>query len=237
MPKKLSIIIPVYNESKSVLRCLQNISSLYIPNYLKEIIVVDDGSTDNSLYLIEQFKTSNKYTKIISLPKNSGKGYAVKEGIRHATGDIMIIQDSDLEYDPHDILLILKKYENKNCNVVYGSRILGSKIYGNKNAGMIFYIGGVTLTKLMNLLFGTNLTDQPTCYKSWKHTLSKDLIKYCQSNGFEFEIEMTAFFAKENVIEEVPINYYPRSVENGKKITLTDFILSVLTAFRCKLLK
>jgi len=237
MPKKLSIIIPVYNESKFILRCLEDVSALEIPNYIKEIIVVNDGSTDNSFELIKKFSDENKNIKLITLSKNLGKGAALKKAIGQTTGEIVIIQDADLEYDPKDILQILKKYENKNCNVVYGSRILGSQVFNNKNAGMFFFFGGITLTKLINILFGTELTDQPTCYKSWRNFLSKDLIKYCRSNGFEFEVEMTAFFSKSNNIEEVPIHYYPRSVKNGKKITLKDFIVSAFTAFRCKFLE
>jgi len=237
MTKKLSIIIPVFNESKYILQSLNNVTKLQIPNYIKEITVVDDGSTDNSFELIKKFSDENKNINLITLSKNSGKGAALKKTIGQTTGEIVIIQDADLEYDPQDILQILNKYESKNCNVVYGSRILGSQIFNNKNAGTFFFLGGVSLTKLMNLLFGTKLTDQPTCYKSWRNFLSKDLTKYCRSNGFEFEVEMTAFFSKSNNIEEVPIHYHPRSVENGKKITLKDFIVSVFTAFRCKFFK
>lgn len=235
MKKKLSIIIPVYNESVYIIRSLENVINVPILNYEKEIIVVNDGSTDNTFELLKKFNHIHKKITIISYSKNIGKGGALKKGIEKATGDIVIIQDADLEYDPDDYLLILKEFENKEVNVVYGSRILGAKLYHNFNASFIFYLGGITLTKWINLLLGTKITDQPTCYKSWRSSLSRDLLLYCKSNGFEFEVEMTAFFSKKNTIVEVPIHYYPRTVEHGKKIGLNDGISSLLMILRCKL--
>ncbi len=234
MLKKLSVIIPVYNEETYIVRCLENIIHTKIPDWKKEIIVVNDGSTDKTLHLLQQFNSANSKIKIISSSKNSGKGNALKKGIRAAHGDILIIQDADLEYDPNDYLIILNKFSRKNINVVYGSRILGAQIYHNYSSNIFFLWGGLTLTKVVNLLLGTKLTDQPTCYKSWRKSLSPDLLHFCRSNGFEFEIEMTAFFAGRNKIQEVPIRYYPRTISHGKKIKLSDFLKSVLMAFRCK---
>ncbi len=234
MTKKLSIIIPVYNECVYITRCLENVEQVEIPNWTKEIIIVNDGSTDNSLQLIKKFASKKNNIKIVSSQKRQGKGAALKKGITLATGDIIIIQDADLEYDPEDFKPILTQFQNKNIDVVYGSRILGAKIFRNYSASIFFLTGGIILTKLINLLFSTNLTDQPTCYKSWRNHLSKELLKYCRLPGFEFEVEMTAFFSKNGKIKEVPIRYYPRTINHGKKIRLTDFFRSAATAFGCK---
>lgn len=237
MLKKLSIIIPVYNESVYIIRCLENISQTKISNWEKEIIIINDGSTDNSLDLIKSFGQKHSKIKIISSSTNEGKGAAIKKGFQKATGEIVIIHDADLEYDPSDYLAILSEFKNKETNVVYGSRILGAKIYHNYNANILFLLGGLILTKITNSLFNTELTDQATCYKSWRNTLSENLMKNCQSNGFEFEVEMTAFFSQKNKIKEVPIHYYPRTVGQGKKIGLIDFIKSILMAFQCKFVR
>lgn len=237
MSKKASIVIPIYNESAYIIRCLENVTQVNLPNFEKEIIVINDGSTDDTLHLIEKFNQENTKIRIISFQTNQGKGKALKKGIQAATGEFVIIQDSDLEYDPSDYLAILSEFGNKEINVVYGSRILGAKIYHNYSANIFFLMGGILLTKIVNLIFGTKLTDQPTCYKSWRNILSKNLLKYCRSNGFEFEVEMTAFFSQKNKIKEVPIHYYPRSVSHGKKIRLIDFIKSILMVFRCKFIK
>lgn len=233
MAKKLSIIMPIYNESVYLKRSLENIVNVHVPGWKKEIIAVNDGSTDNTLELLKNFDKNNTKIKIISSDKNMGKGAALKKGIKEASGDVLIVQDADLEYDPSDYQTILAQFEKENVNVVYGSRILGVKIYHGYNAGALYYLGGITLTKIINLMFGTGITDQPTCYKSWRSNLSSDLVK-CRSNGFEFEVEMTALFSMKNKIAEVPIRYYPRTVGQGKKITFRDFVKSVLTAFRCK---
>jgi len=232
--KKLSIIIPAYNESNYILSCLKKAAQIKIDNWTKEIIVIDDGSTDNTLELVQEFTKNNTKIKLLSHSENRGKGAALKQGIKKTTGDIIIIQDADLEYDPADYLTILEVFKKKEINVVYGSRILGEKVYHNHNAGLYFLLGGIILTKIVNIMLGTKLTDQPTCYKSWRNILSDDLLKFCKSDGFEFEVEMTAFFAKFNKIREVPIRYYPRTVSHGKKIGLVDFIKSILMVFKCR---
>lgn len=232
----LSIIVPIYNESSYIFRCLENVVGENIPECNKEIIVVDDGSTDNSCAIIRDFIKNHPDVRLYTHQKNLGKGAAIKTAMKYARGQILIIQDADLEYDPQDYHTILKIYKNKDAGVVYGSRILGSKIYHNYNASYLFFIGGLFLTKIMNFLFKLRLTDQPTGYKSWRSCYSLGLLDYCQSNGFEFEIEMTAYFSRMTTIWEVPIRYYPRSVSFGKKITLADFITSVLTAIKCRIL-
>lgn len=234
MSNKLSIIIPVYNEETYIARSLENVVNAKIPGWEKEIIAVNDGSTDNTLNLLKRFSQNNSKLVIISYSNRLGKGAALKKGIAQATGDFVIIQDADLEYDPNDYLAILSRYENEDVNIVYGSRILGAKIFHNYNANFLFYLGGITLTKIFNYFFDTKLTDLPTCYKSWRNNLSDELLKYCRTDGFEFEVELTVFLAKKSKIIEVPIHYYPRTVSHGKKIRLIDFFKSVLTVFLCR---
>ena len=235
--KTLSIVIPVYNESTYITRCLQNVIQTDLKGWKKEIIVIDDGSTDNSLKILEQFSRSVFKLHIIISSQNLGKGASLKKGIEKATGDIIIVQDADLEYDPNDYIVILKKYEEDSTYVVYGSRVLGSKLFHNYDANIFFLIGGLMLTRFVNFAFKTKITDQATCYKSWRTSLSKPLLDYCTGYGFEFEVEMTAYFAKNNVIHEVPIHYYPRTIEHGKKIRTIDFLKSLYMILVCKFKK
>lgn len=151
-----------------------------------------------------------------------GKENALRKGMSKARGNVLIIQDADLEYDPNDYGEIVKKFDDENVSVVYGSRILGSKVFHNYSSNALFYFGAISLTKVTNVSLGTNISDQPTCYKSWRKDLTKGLLEYCRTNGFEFDIEMTAFFSKQCKIVEVPIHYYPRTVKQGKKITLVS---------------
>lgn len=233
MPR-LSILIAVLNEDAYIKRCLDNIVNEKLPKWTKEIIVVNDGSTDNTLSILKQYHRTTHPLTIIDLPVNMGKGHAIKTAAAAATGDVLLIQDADLEYDPNDYHAILKEFQKKTTMVVYGSRILGEKLYTNRPSNMLFYWGGKSLSGLINVLFHTRITDQPTCYKAWRASLTPALLQYCPSQGFEFEIEMTAFFAKHHhSIVEVPIHYYPRTKSYGKKIGFKDFVLSVAAAIRC----
>lgn len=229
--KTLSIIIPAFNENTYIIRCLENVILTELPGWDKQIIIVNDGSTDNTLLLIKEFSKKHRNIQIISNTKNQGKGASLQKGIKEARGDIIIIQDADLEYDSSDYKAIFAKFNEKNVDVVYGSRVMGAKVFHSYNASKLFLLGGLTLTRIVNLVFKTRLTDQPTCYKSWRGHLSKPLLEKCHSSGFEFEVEMTAFFASIGEIHEVPIHYYPRTVEFGKKIRFSDFVKSVLTVF------
>ncbi|KKP86903.1 MAG: Glycosyl transferase, family 2 [Candidatus Roizmanbacteria bacterium GW2011_GWA2_35_8] len=237
MKNKLSIIIPVYNEEVYIHRCLENIIKQNLDLWEKEIIIVNDGSTDNTLKSLKQIKLKKINLKIFNLASNRGKGAAIKKGIAESTGDILLIQDADLEYDPEDYTVILEKYKDPKVEVVYGSRILGAKIYHNYSANVIFLWGGLLLTRIVNWLFALKLTDQPTGYKSWRKKFNKELTNECKSKGFEYEIEMTALFSRRSKIHEVPIRYYPRTVSHGKKIRLIDFIKSLIVAIRCRLFK
>ncbi len=226
---KVSIIIPLYNEQSYIERCLHEVCGQDLGLWQKEVIVIDDGSTDDSRSIAESY-ARHPGVQVYSLDVNKGKGAAIREGLSHASGEVLLIQDADLEYDPRDIVEILKKYEDDTVGAVYGSRILGEKTYHTYASNMFFYYGGRVLTLLINILFGTSLTDQATCYKSWRARYSGEIIKYCTKPGFEFEIELTARLASLTPLVEVPIHYYPRSISHGKKIRLEDFLKSVWIA-------
>ena len=232
MINRLTIIIPAYNESAYITRCLENVINAKTPNIEKEIIVVNDGSKDNTLDILELFQKSH-FINVISHERNMGKGACIKTALCQSTGEIVIVQDADLEYDPNDYVAILDMFNDSNVDVVYGSRITGAKIYHNYSANAVFYLGGITLTKITNVFFKTKLTDQPTGYKSWRRELSQGIIENCHADGFEFEIELTAYFSNKTEIQEVPIHYYPRTVSHGKKINALDFFRSVATIIRC----
>lgn len=223
---KLSIIIPAYNEKDNLLKILDKVKKVKI-SLEKEIIIVDDFSTDGTREIIRSIK--DKKIKKIFHEKNLGKGAAVKNGIKNSTGDIVIIQDADLEYEPKDYPKLVELIVNKRAKVVYGSRVLGKdKI---KYSHYSFMLGGKLVTFITNVLFFSNLTDEPTCYK----VFSSDVIKNIKINGnrFEWEPEVTAKVLKQGIkIHEVPINYYPRTMEQGKKINWKDGIQAILTLFK-----
>ncbi len=208
---KLSIIVPVYNEGKTVAKVLEQLLSLDLGPWQKEIIVVDDSSTDNTPEQVRRFNKSG--VKIYRHVKNMGKGAAIRTGLSKATGDFVIIQDADLEYNPKDIRSLLVTAENNPGYVIYGSRFRGrheDTIFGHK-AGNIF------LTLLTNLLYQSSLSDMETCYKLVPKKYLRDL--EIKSNRFNFEPEITAKLLKLNIgILEVPINYKKRGFSEGKKI-------------------
>lgn len=214
---KLSILIPVYNEEKTVKKVIDLVKKVNLGKVKKEIIVVDDKSTDKTLKVLEQIKD----IKLIKHARNKGKGAAIKTAIQNASGDIIIIQDADLEYDPNDYNKLIKPIIDKKALVVYGSRRLNKK--NKQYSGLSFFLGGVLLTWAFNILFLQRITDEPTCYKTFK----ADIIKKIDFKGqrFEWEPEVTAKIAKKGIkIHEVPINYYPRSAKEGKKIKWKDGI-------------
>lgn len=230
--KKISIIIPVYNEQKFVQRTLDRVIRANTLGLAKEIIIINDGSTDNTPTILNIWCKRNKsrqasIIKLIHHKKNIGKGAAVKAGMKKATGDLIIIQDSDMEYNPKDYHLLIKPFFSNKVVAVYGSRTKGITRYHNKYSSHFYYIGGMLLTWYTNILFSQNLTDQPTGYK----VLSKQvypLIDTISENDFSFEIGITALLAKNNFrIIEVPISYKPRSIAEGKKINFLDFIKSL----------
>lgn len=210
MTPKLSVLVPAYNEIPTIEVLVGKVLSLDID---LEIIIVDDGSTDGTREIVERLAI-NPRMRLFMHHRNRGKGAAIRTGIKHASGEYTIIQDADLEYDPADYETILRKFEDPDVSVVYGSR---RTMKGNSMSSLSFFLGGVTLTMITNLLFRTGITDEPTCYKAFRTDLLKSLPLECE--GFEFCPEVTAKVAKRGIrIAEVPIHYYPRSNTEGKKI-------------------
>ncbi len=230
--RKISIIIPVYNEQKFVRKTLDRVISADSCGLTKEILIINDGSNDNTPSILDVWYKQNKANKIFSVKlvhhgKNLGKGAAIKTGIKKASGDLILIQDSDIEYNPKDFSSLIKPFLLKKVAAVYGSRTKGITRYHNKYSSHFYYIGGLLLTWYINILFSQHLTDQPTGYK----VLSKEvipLINNVSENDFSFEVGITALLAKNNIkITEVPISYKPRSIAEGKKINFLDFIKSL----------
>ena len=233
----LSILIPAYNEEDSILDILEKIDAVDLSpvNTAKELVVVDDGSTDKTAENIQLFASKHPTCKLLLIrQKNQGKGSAIRTAIKHATGDIIIIQDADLEYDPNDYETLIKPILEGQADVVYGSRRLKE---GNvQYSGLSFYLGGLVLTLLANILYNTNITDEPTCYKVFRSSILKNINLHC--TGFEFCPEVTAKVAKRGIeIYEVPISYFPRSVSEGKKINWKDGIEGVWTLIKYRFIE
>ena len=218
--KKLSIVIPCYNEKNSISEIISQVKEVYIP-LEKEIILVDDFSTDGTREILKRLQKNEQGIKVFFNEKNMGKGYSLRSGFTHSTGDIIIIQDADLEYDPHEYVVLLKPILDNQADVVYGSRFKAG--YNKKFSFLSHYIGNRVLTMISNQFTGLKLTDMETCYKMFtKEILDK---MHLTENKFGFEPEFTAQIAKINCrISEVGIKYKNRSYEEGKKITWKDGI-------------
>ncbi len=220
---KLSIIIPVYNEEKTITEILDKVSNIKL-SLERELIVVDDYSKDKTLEILEK----RKDITLIKHEKNLGKGAAVRSGIKNSKGDIVVVQDADLEYDPNDYSKLLQPILNNEVSIVYGSRFLNKKfkIFGkDKTILPSHLIGNKLLTLITTILFQKKLTNMETCYKVFKKDVLKNII--LKSNRFEIEPEITAKFLKSKYeIKEIPINYHPRDFSEGKKITVKDGILA-----------
>lgn len=235
---KLSVLIPVYNEEKTISELLRRVISEKTP---KEIIIIDDGSTDGTLKRIQSSKLKvQNYRlkfKVICNGENKGKGYSVRRGIEEATGDVLIIQDADLEYDPNDYQKLLKPILEGKTSVVYGSRLknLKLKLFGNKKTPLPFhYLVNRFLSTLTNMLYGSQLTDMETCYKMISREVYQKL--NLVSDRFEIEPETTAKILKKGYkIMEIPIITKPRGYKEGKKIKTRDAFIAVITLFRYKL--
>lgn len=234
--RTLSIIIPAYNEASTITQILNKVIEAPLPNSIKkEILVIDDCSTDDTGHKVKQIQRNTQggevrivYTK---LKENKGKGYAVREGIRLAAGEAIIIQDADLEYDPNDYTSLILPLLNDECRVVYGSRILKRE---NKYSYQTFYLGGRFISLVTSILFNQKITDEPTCYKTFDASLLKSIP--LTSNRFGFCPEVTAKVLRKGIkIKEVPISYFPRSKQEGKKIKWRDGVeaLYLLLKYRC----
>ncbi|MDZ7830640.1 MAG: glycosyltransferase family 2 protein [Desulfobacterales bacterium] len=223
----LSVIVPVYNEENTIIELLNRV--FYAP-FRKEIIVVDDGSTDKTLEVLSKY--DNPSVKLISHERNQGKGRALQTGLDKANGDIIVIQDADLEYDPEEYPVLLNPIISGNADVVYGSRFGG---HGEHRVLYFWhYAGNRFLTLLSNMLTDLNLTDMETCYKAFTRQ-ALDGIRINEKR-FGFEPEITAKIAKKKLrIYEVPISYYGRTYEEGKKINWRDGLWALWCILRYNL--
>ncbi len=224
---KLSVIVPVYNEAKTIREILQRVAATGLPH---EIIVVDDGSTDGTREILRELEASGEIPnlKVIYHERNQGKGAAVRTGFRHATGDVLLIQDADLEYDPEHYPVLLEPIQKGLADVVYGSRFLGAPrrpiLFWNMVANKI-------LTLVTNLLYNTILSDMETGYKVFKREVIENMPLHAR--GFEFEPEFTAKVLKRGYrVFEVPIAFNPRDYSEGKKIKAKDGFIALWTLLK-----
>ncbi len=241
MPK-LSAIVPVYNEKETVVELIERTRRVPVD---KEIVVIDDGSSDGTSALLQKQYSNTEGVKLLFHKKNQGKGSAIRTGIAAATGDILIMQDADLEYDPQDFLTILRKFDDKAVHVVYGSRFQGYKkrdfikmwvqnrFFGAKHEikRLHLFFGVQTLNLLANILFSAKITDEATCYKAFRREVLSKISLKCKR--FEFCPEVTAKVRKAGyIIHEVPISYHPRSAQEGKKLNWTDGFDAIWTLIK-----
>ena len=220
---KISILIPVYNEKNTLLEILKQVEAVDF-GMEKEIILIDDFSTDGTK---ELYKDLNY--KILYHEKNMGKGAALRTGFNAATGDIIIIQDADLEYNPADYKPLVELIKNDEADVVYGSRLADTR---NKGKFLLLsYLANVTLSFMTRILYGTFLTDMETCYKAFRADFIKGIT--IESNRFDFEPEITAKILKKNAhFKEIPISYNARQESEGKKITWKDGVQAIFTLLK-----
>ena len=227
---KLSIIIPAYNEKNTIEEIIRRIKAVNLEAVEKEILVVDDGSTDGTRDIIKKIPGIRYFFH----EKNLGKGGAVKTGFQNAIGDVLIIQDADLEYIPEEYAAILEPFIKAEADVVYGSRFIGSKphrvLYIHR------YLANKFLTFLSNIFTGLNLTDMEVCYKAFSRKVADILKDKIQSRRFGIEPELTALVAKGKWrIYEVGVSYYGRTMEEGKKINWKDGVAAIWHIIRFNL--
>lgn len=225
---KLSIIMPVYNEKDTLLEILRRVQAVDLAalGLHKEIILIDDQSKDGTRELYKSINSPN--VRIFFHDVNQGKGAAIRTGLQHATGDIVMIQDADLEYNPAEYPKLLKPILDGNSSVVYGSRLMHTDM---KNMYWLHYLGNKFLSLATTVLYGTRITDMETCYKVMKRDVVQRLT--LRARRFDFEPEITAKILKAgHKILEVPITFEARAFEDGKKITWRDGVKALWYLFR-----
>lgn len=225
---KLSVLMAAYDEIGTIDATLKKIKKIKIP---KEIIIVDDGSNDGTREYLENI--DDPLIKVFFHKKNAGKGAAIKTALKNSNGDIAIIQDCDLEYDPEDYYELIKPIQEKKCKVVYGTRY--PELIKMFNLSNRFFLANRILTNMSNILYRANITDEPTCYKVFDTKFIKSIP--IKGNRFEWEPEVTAKILKRgHKIHEVPIKYYPRTIEEGKKINWKDGVQAIWTLIKYRLI-
>ena len=221
---KVSVIIPVFNEKDFIVTILDKLEQVSFFPAVKEVVIVDDCSTDGTKTILENFQ--DKY-KIIFHHKNQGKGAALKTGFKNATGDIIAIQDADLEYNPQDLKKLVVVILAEEAQVVYGSRMTAKNPVGH----YAYYLGNKLISLLTRILYGSKLTDVETCYKVFKKEILDNL--NLEEDDFGFEVEFTAKVLKSGLtIKELPISYNPRKFSQGKKISWQDGIKAIGLLFK-----
>jgi glycosyltransferase involved in cell wall biosynthesis len=226
---KLSVIIPVYNEKGTIEEIVSRVKN--VEGIDKEIIIVDDGSKDGTIDILKRMEQEQPDLKIIFKEKNGGKGDSLRIGLKQSTGDYVVVQDADLEYDPQEYKKLLRALSEEGVDVVYGSRFSGNY----EDMSNLHYFGNKLLTLITNILFGIMLTDMETCYKVIPGDFARTV--NIKSTRFDFEPEITAKILKAGLrIKEVPIAYKGRSFDEGKKITWKDGFSAVSTLFKYRFL-
>lgn len=231
--KKISIIIPVYNEKETIQKCLKKVLESKTFEFEKEIIISDNNSVDGTKELLEQISYPN--VKILFRKKNEGKGANIINAIKHVRGDIVIMQDADLEYSPDDYEDLIRPFIKYDADVVYGTRLTGAKEF--RVLGLPNFIGNKLLTWAANFLYSKTFSDIETGYKVFKAPLLKEL--NLKSNGFEIETEITSKISKDKklIIFETPITIFSRTYDEGKKVRWWHFFTSLYSLLKWKFKK
>lgn len=231
---RLSVLMPVYNEEDTIAQIIADVLAVPLD---KEVIVVDDGSTDKTRARLRQLEDAHDpHLKIVYAPKNAGKGAAIRIALSHATGDVVVIQDADREYDPADFVPMLEQIR-AGAAVVYGTRLSpAAQKLNDEGARDKFYLGRRLLPALTNVLFGTHLTDEATCYKMFRRDVLLSIPLRCER--FDFCPEVTAKIARRGLkIYEVPIHYHARTTAQGKKIGWRDAFDAVFALLKFRFVK
>ena len=229
----VSIITPFFNEEQTLAVLLERAAAADLPSGMtREFVLVDDGSLDGSNAIAADFvRRNSEISRLVTLPSNQGKGAAMRRGLAAAKGDIMVIQDADLEWDPADYARLLEPYADPTVSVVFGSRLLGN---GARRIYYHYYLGGRMLSGWTNLLFDSNVTDEPTGMKSFRREVLDGITLV--ADGFDFDPELTARLLQAgHTIHEIPVRYQPRTFKEGKKVRPRDGLRALWVLLRIRL--